>query len=66
MIKDSIGKIAINFKPVEVSEESGFEFLEFSTHDAVLLKDLPFYRKDPFDRMIIVQSISRNIPIMYR
>ena len=64
MIKDSIGKIAINFDPVEVAEESGFEFLEFSAHDAVLLKDLPFHHKDPFDRMLIVQSISRNIPIM--
>ena len=64
MIKDSIGKIVINFDLVKVAEESGFEFLEFSAHDAVLLKDLPFRRKDPFDRMLIVQSISRNIPIM--
>ena len=64
MIKDSIGKIAINFDPVEIAEKSGFEFLEFSARDAVLLKDLPFHHKDPFDRMLIVQSISRNIPIM--
>ena len=29
MIKDSIGKIAINFDPVEVAEEAGLNFLNF-------------------------------------
>lgn len=57
MIKASIGKIQIDFDPVDIAEKSGFELLDFTTHDAVLLKDLPFHHKDPFDRMLITQSL---------
>lgn len=57
MIKASIGKIQIDFDPVDIAEKSGFELLDFTAHDAVLLKDLPFHHKDPFDRMLITQSL---------
>jgi PIN domain nuclease of toxin-antitoxin system len=64
MIKASLGKLRIDFDPVEAAESTGFELLDFTARDAVLLKDLPFYHKDPFDRMLITQSISNKYPIL--
>ncbi len=64
MIKASINKLNIEFDPIEMVENSGFEFLDFSAKDAVLLKEMPFHHKDPFDRMLIAQSISNKYHIM--
>ena len=64
MIKTSIGKIRIDFNPVQLAVQSGFEILDFTGEDALLLRDLPFHHKDPFDRMLIAQSLTNSIPIM--
>lgn len=64
MIKASLGKISIDFNPIEMADKSGFELLNFTAEDALLLKGLPFHHKDPFDRMLIVQSLANNIPLM--
>jgi len=64
MIKSSIGKLQVNFNPVEIAGKSGFEMLDFSAKDAIPLKDMPFHHKDPFDRMLIAQSMARGIPVM--
>ncbi|MBU1565406.1 MAG: type II toxin-antitoxin system VapC family toxin [Proteobacteria bacterium] len=64
MIKSSIGKLQINFDPIDLAEQSGFELLDFSGRDALQLKDLPFHHRDPFDRMLISQSIATKYPLM--
>jgi PIN domain nuclease of toxin-antitoxin system len=64
MIKASIGKLEIDFDPLVVARESGFEMLDFKGEDALLLKELPFHHKDPFDRMLIAQGIQNRIKIM--
>lgn len=64
MIKSSLGKLQVNFNPVRIAEQSGFEMLDFSADDAMHLKDMPFHHRDPFDRMLIAQSNARNIPVM--
>ncbi len=64
MIKASIGKLAVAFNPAEIALETGFELLDFTGNDAVLLKDLPLHHKDPFDRMLITQSINNKYPLM--
>ncbi len=64
MIKASIGKLTIDFDPVALAEQSGFELLDFSGADALPLKALPFHHRDPFDRMLISQSLSRGYKIM--
>ena len=64
MLKASIGKIEIDFNPVEMADNSGFELLDFTGRDAILLKDLPLHHKDPFDRMLIAQSIANKFYIM--
>jgi PIN domain nuclease of toxin-antitoxin system len=47
-----------------MGKESGFTLLDFSAEAALLLKDMPFHHKDPFDRVLIAQSIINNYPIM--
>ena len=62
-IKASLGKLELVFDPLDAAERSGFEMLDFSAKDALILKDLPFHHRDPFDRMLITQAISRKLMI---
>ena len=64
MIKSSIGKLVVDFDPIEMVKKSGFELLDFTAKDAVLLKDLPFHHRDPFDRMLICQGLVNKMRIM--
>lgn len=64
MIKSSIGKIEIDFNPIEIAKESGFELLDFSSEDALSLQEMPFHHKDPFDRMLISQAVNRKFHLM--
>jgi PIN domain nuclease of toxin-antitoxin system len=64
MIKRAIGKIEIGFNPLEMAEKIGLEILDFSGSDALLLGDLPLHHKDPFDRMLIAQSIANKLLLM--
>ncbi|MCC5846117.1 MAG: type II toxin-antitoxin system VapC family toxin [Verrucomicrobia bacterium] len=64
MIKCSIGKLDCPFNPVEEVKEAGFELIPFNGEDALPLKDLPFHHRDPFDRMLIAQSMTRGLQIM--
>jgi PIN domain nuclease of toxin-antitoxin system len=64
MIKSSLGKLSFDFDLLEAARASGYELLEYSAEDALPLKDLPFHHKDPFDRMIISQSMVRGYPVM--
>ncbi|HCH33765.1 MAG TPA: PIN domain nuclease [Oceanospirillaceae bacterium] len=64
MIKSSIGKLTLDFDPILLAQQSGFLLLDYSAEDAVPLKSLAYHHKDPFDRMLISQSISRSYKIM--
>ena len=64
MTKALLGKLMFSFDPVEKAIESGFEFLDFGAKDPLLLGTLPFHHRDPFDRMLIAQSIRNNYPIV--
>lgn len=64
MIKASLGKLHIDFDPVSLVKESGFLLLDFSAESALYLKEMPYHHKDPFDRMLIAQSMSTGYPIM--
>ena len=63
-IKASIGKLIVAFDPVKMIDKSGFEKLDFRCEDAIALKEMPYHHKDPFDRMLIAQSMARNYPIL--
>ena len=64
MIKCSLGKLVINFNPIELIEAAGFEQLLFSGQDALRLKEMSFHHKDPFDRMLIAQAQENKLKVM--
>ena len=64
MIKSSIGKLALNFDPIQAAIDSGLKILPYHAIDAVALADLPFHHKDPFDRMLIAQAKAQNMRVM--
>ncbi len=41
-----------------------FNILAINAEHLEQLRTLPFYHKDPFDRLIIAQSLTENIPIL--
>jgi len=64
MIKHSIGKILIDFNPLEMAEQAGVDIMSFSGEAAMLLGRLPLHHRDPFDRMIIAQAVVSGMPVM--
>ena len=64
MIKSSIGKINIEFDPIEMAKKMQIDVLDFSGTHAMALGKLPFHHKDPFDRMIIVQALINKVALM--
>ena len=64
MIKKSLGKLKFNINPLQAAEKSGFEVLDFGAKAAMLLGTLKFHHKDPFDRMLIAQSLALNYSII--
>lgn len=63
-IKRSLNKLHARFDTVSMIEQSGFHKLDFCCEAAAVLETLPFHHKDPFDRMLIAQSLAHNRPIM--
>jgi PIN domain nuclease of toxin-antitoxin system len=66
-IKTSIGKLKMQ-KSIDnliknISEE-GFEILPIKPNHLLVFSKLEFIHRDPFDRMIIAQGISENIPVV--
>lgn len=44
--------------------ENGFELLPISFADTLTVSTLPFHHRDPFDRLIIAQSLNTGIDII--
>jgi PIN domain nuclease of toxin-antitoxin system len=63
-IKQAIGKLAIPPDFFEVLNSQGFEFIPITPNDAYAVSDLPLHHRDPFDRMLIAQSISGGFTIL--
>ena len=63
-IKRSIGKLDIPDQYRKYISISGLQELEYTFMDSEVLNRLPFHHKDPFDRILIAQAMSRNITIM--
>lgn len=64
MIKSSIGKLNVQFNPLDIAGKSGFDLLDFTAQDALLLKEMPFHHRDPFDRMLIAQATQNRLFLM--
>jgi PIN domain nuclease of toxin-antitoxin system len=66
-IKNSIGKLDISIPYKEIITEidkSDFVILPITFADTIVVNQLPWKHKDPFDRIIIAQSIANQIPII--
>lgn len=66
-IKVSIGKLKLNFPISDLSNlltQNQFTILPFEFANYGILATLPFYHQDPFDRMLIAQALTENIPII--
>ena len=67
-IKYNLGKLTLapsyeEFMEREVSESS-INLLNIELEHLKINASLPFHHRDPFDRIIIAQSMAENIPII--
>lgn len=69
-IKASLGKleIATSFEELVASqvEANAIQLLEIAPRHLEVLRRLPFLHRDPFDRLIIAQSLSDQMPVLGR
>ncbi len=67
-IKSSIGKLKIpmpiNRFCVKYIWGNGIQLLDINPHHLNQVHDLPFYHKDPFDRLMIAQAMTEDMTII--
>ena len=66
-IKINIGKLKLQtaFPAIQNKiNENGFQLLPITFDHTLIFKDLQLHHRDPFDRMIIAQSITENLTII--
>ena len=63
-IKKSIGKIKLPDDFSFLLECGGYEILDIKVEHINKLNDLPLIRRDPFDRLLLAQSICENIALI--
>lgn len=67
-IKLAIGKMELRLPLAEMVreqvEQNGFEILPITLNHVLALETLPFHHKDPFDRLLIAQAQSENLPLL--
>ena len=68
-IKISIGKLEMKMPLTQLKRlitENGIETLPIDIEHTLLIAELPFYHKDPFDRLLIAQAINENMTLLSR
>ena len=70
VIKVSLQKLIIedtvaNFINTQIKGNS-IKILDIKLKHIVALENLPYYHRDPFDRLIITQSLLEKIPVLSR
>lgn len=67
-IKVSIGRLNLSEPLKEFVQNhikgNDIKILAVDAEDTYPIETLPFHHKDPFDRLIIAQSMTRNYPIL--
>lgn len=67
-IKASLGKLKFEDslrKVIQTSiKESGLKLLSIQVDHIFYVESLPFHHKDPFDRILIAQAVTENMPIV--
>ena len=68
-IKISIGKLTLQAEYAEIEAQlpaAGILLLPISFADTVRVSNLPFHHRDPFDRILIAQSINHSLVLVSR
>jgi PIN domain nuclease of toxin-antitoxin system len=67
-VKVSIGKLGVHPSYARFIRTTlrggGFRLLPVRLKHTVVVASLPLHHRDPFDRMLIAQAISENIPVV--
>lgn len=66
-IKNSLGKLDLSRSVADILSHilsNGIELIDITAEHAIKVGELPFYHRDPFDRILIAQSIVLEIPII--
>ncbi|MEP6927922.1 MAG: type II toxin-antitoxin system VapC family toxin [Ginsengibacter sp.] len=66
-IKISLGRLNLLTSFEQIGQQiinNNFQILPITFQETLILSSLPFYHRDPFDRMIISQSIINNLLII--
>jgi len=66
-IKTSLGKLNIkgDFSKVNhLIDVNGFKILPVNFNDTFVVSELPFFHRDPFDRILIAQAINYQMGIV--
>lgn len=66
-VKISTGKLDIDLpRFVEKAEASGFEWLDIKTEHILVVSTLPLHddHRDPFDRLLVAQSLSEPLVLL--
>jgi PIN domain nuclease of toxin-antitoxin system len=67
-IKQSLGKLSFNQKfEIFITQQlslNDFTLLDIKVSHLAQVSTLPLHHRDPFDRLLIAQSIVENIPVL--
>jgi PIN domain nuclease of toxin-antitoxin system len=61
--KLDIGGPYLGFFPQQMAR-TNFDFLDMTDEHMAAVAALPFHHRDPFDRMIVAQAMTENIPVV--
>jgi PIN domain nuclease of toxin-antitoxin system len=68
-IKSSLGRLSLPSRLEDYVAEKvgeGFEVLPIDWTHAAGVERLPFHHRDPFDRLLVAQSLAEGVPIVTR
>ena len=68
-IKMSLGKLTLPISWTDLLfyvDKGGWVILPIETHDSVVLSQLPFHHGDPFDRILVCQSLNQKLTFISR
>ena len=64
-LKNALGKLAMDRERALVAVgDLQLQILSYLPEHALRLFDLPLHHKDPFDRQLIAQALTENIPVV--
>lgn len=63
-IKKSLGKLSVPSDLLEKLKENNFEVLNITAVHGLKVEDLPHHHKDPFDRMLIAQTLVEGLTLI--